>query len=256
MNWRLKVNFETTNQQLSSQVSGGCHKLEYIKAVGSLMQPDMPASLEISVCRSNPNRISSIILISVLILGSMWALVSAYAIPPLIRRAYDGQSLPIFNRLISGQSSHSVAEYLARWDRCSRRILVDLVLLGSLTLLGLRPEFQRLLTNVASSLFRYRLFRFVLWALVVFLSIELPSRAILSFVPIFERIKSLYDSSRRLVWIKGQKVTPKGASSYAYLTYSSTRAWSVRPGVHDSIVFENKSLNTNSKGIRGNREYA
>jgi len=220
------------------------------------MQPDIPTSIGNTVRRSNPNRVSLIVLASVLILGSVWALVSAYAVPPLIRRAYNGQGLPIFNRMISGRNSHSVEEYLAKWDRRSRRVLIDLALLGFLALLGLRPEFQGVLTKVASSLFRYRLFRFALWALVVFLSIELPSRAILSFEPIFERIKSLDDSSRRLVWIKSQKVTPKGASSYAYLTYSSTRGWAVRPGIHDSIVFENKSLNTNSKGIRGNLEYA
>jgi len=219
------------------------------------MQSDTPASTEIKVRTSNPNRTSLIVLVSVLILGSVWALVCAYAVPPLIRRAHNGQSLPIFNRIISGQGSHSEEEYLARWDRRSRRVLVDLALLGFLTLLGLRPELQGVLTKVASSLFRYRLFRFAVWALVVFLSIELPSRAILSFEPIFDRIKSLDDSSRRLVWIKSQKVTANGASSYAYLTYSSTRGWAVRPGILDSMVFGNKRVNTNSKGIRGNLEY-
>jgi len=225
------------------------------KAVGRFMQPDIPTSIGITVRRSNPNRISLIVLVSILVLGSVWALASAYAVPPLIRRAYNGRSLPIFNRMISGQSSQSVGEYLAKWNGRSRRVLVDFVLLGFLTLLALRPEFQRVLTKVASSLFRYRLFRFAVCALVVFLSIELPSRAILSFEPIFDRIKSLDDSSRRLAWIKSQKVAPKGASSYSYLTYSAMLGWAVRPGIHDAIVFGNKSLNTNSKGIRGNLEY-
>lgn len=210
----------------------------------------------IAIPRSNPNRVSSIVLGSVLALSSVWALVSAYAVPPLVRSAYNRQSLPIFNRMISGQSSRSVEEYLAEWDRRSRRVLVYLAALGFLTLLGLRPEFQGVLRKVASSLFRYRLFRFALCALVVFLSIELPSRAALSFQPIFDRIKSLDDSSRRLAWIKSQKAAPKGASSYSYLDYSSALGWAVKPGIHDAIVFGDKSLNTNSKGIRGNREYA
>src|ERR1700747_1643188 len=104
------------------------------------MQPDVPAPSGIAVRRSNPNRLSLIVLASVLVLSSVWALVSAYAVPPLLRSAYKGQSRPIFNRMISKQSSRSIEEYLAEWDRRSRRVLVYLALLGFLTLLGLRTE--------------------------------------------------------------------------------------------------------------------
>ena len=216
----------------------------------------MPPSTGIVAGRRNANRISLIVLLSVLFLGLMWVVASTYAVPSLIKRAYNGQSLPIFNRMISGQNSYPVTEYLARWDRRSRRVLVDLALLGVLTLLVIRPEFQRALRKGVSFVLRYRVLRFLLFALFVFLSVELPSRALLSFKPIFARIKGLDDSSRRLNWIKRQKAAFKGEQSYAYITYCSTRGWCVRPDIRDSVVFGNKILNTNSKGIRGTTEYA
>src|SRR5690242_11274206 len=158
----------------------------------------MPTSTGKMVGRRNPNLISLIVLLSTLFLGLMWTLASTYAVPPLIRHAYNGQSLPIFNRMISGQSSHSIEDYLARWNRRSKRVLVDLALLGFLTVIVLRPEFQRVITKGISLVLRYRVSRFLLFLLIVFLSVELPSRALLSFQPIFARIKGLDDSSRRL----------------------------------------------------------
>lgn len=216
----------------------------------------MPTSIEKMAGRRNPNRISLIVLLSVLFLCLVWTLASRYAVPPLIRHAYNGQSLPIFNRMISGQNSHSIEEYLARWDRRSRRVLTELALLGFLTVLVLRPEFQRAIKKGMSFVLRYRVLRFLLFVLIVFLSLELPSRALLSFQPIFGRIKGLDDSSRRLQWINRKRAGFTGENSYGYIAYCSTRGWCVLPGIRNSIVFGDKILNTNSKGIRGNAEYA
>lgn len=157
--------------------------------------------------------------------------------------------------MISGQNSHSIEEYLARWDRRSRRVLVDLALLGFLTVLVLRPEFQRALTKGMSFVLRYRVLRFLVFVLIVFLSVELPSRALLSFKPIFTRIKGMDDASRRLEWIRAERAGFKRARSYQYLTNCSTRGWCVRAGIRNATVFGNKVLNTNSKGIRGSAEY-
>lgn len=171
---------------------------------------------------------------------------------PLIRRAYEGRSYTIFNRMISGQRSRPVEDYLATWDHRSWQMWGTFTLLGLLLLLVLSPEVQQLLRNI----FRYKVVRFAAWTLFVFLSIELPSRAILSINPLFDRIKGMDDSSRRLSWIKSHKDPPKGLRSYMYLTHSATRGWAIKPGVQDAIVFENKNLNTNAKGVRGKQEYS
>ena len=80
----------------------------------------------------------------------MWIVFSEYAVPPLIESAYRGESLPIFNRMISGQASHPVAEYLSDWDRLRWRVLVDFSLVGLLVVLVTRPEFQRALWGSAT----------------------------------------------------------------------------------------------------------
>lgn len=57
-----------------------------------------------------------------------WWIASAYFVPPLIQRAYDGISHPLLNRLISGQAEHIVDRYLHYWQY--------LVWLGMVALLG------------------------------------------------------------------------------------------------------------------------
>jgi hypothetical protein len=95
--------------------------------------------------RPNPNQTSLMLALSLVALGFVWIVFSQYAVPPLIHSAYSGESLPIFNRIISGQASHPVAEYLSAWDSIRWRVLLDFSLLGLLVVLVLRPEFQRAL---------------------------------------------------------------------------------------------------------------
>ncbi len=83
-------------------------------------------------------------------LGLIWMVFSTYAVPPLINSAYRGESLPIFNRMISGQASHPLAEYLSDWDRLRWRVLVDFSLVGFLVVLVMRPEFRRALWGCAT----------------------------------------------------------------------------------------------------------
>lgn len=42
---------------------------------------------------------------------------------------------------------------------------------------------------------------------------------------------------------------------YPYDVYDPTRGWAVKPNIEGQIVFRNKVLNTNSKGLRGSEEY-
>ena len=73
----------------------------------------------------NPNRVSLILILAIVCLGLVWIALSKYAIPPLIESAYHGESLSIFNKMISGQASHPIGEYLTDWDRVRWRVLVS-----------------------------------------------------------------------------------------------------------------------------------
>ena len=90
-----------------------------------------------------PNRVSLALLLAIALTGLVWLAVSTYAAPHLIASVYRGESLPIFNRMISGQSSHPLTEYLSDWDSFRLRALLDFSLIGLLVVLVLRPEFQR-----------------------------------------------------------------------------------------------------------------
>ncbi len=98
----------------------------------------------------NPNHVSLMLVLAILSLGLMWVVFSKYAVPPLIKSAYRGESLHIFNRMISGQASHPVAEYLSAWDRFRWRVLLDCSLFGLLVVLVVRPEFRRALWGPAA----------------------------------------------------------------------------------------------------------
>jgi hypothetical protein len=63
-------------------------------------------------------------------LSLIWIGLSKFAITALIDRAYHGQSWPIFNKMILGQSSHPLAEYLSAWERVSRVILLAAIAAG------------------------------------------------------------------------------------------------------------------------------
>jgi predicted DCC family thiol-disulfide oxidoreductase YuxK len=50
-----------------------------------------------------------------LVLLAAWLAFATLAVPPLIMRAYHGESLPLFNALIISRESHALGEYLAYW---------------------------------------------------------------------------------------------------------------------------------------------
>jgi hypothetical protein len=56
--------------------------------------------------------------------------------PVLIRSAYRGESLSIFNRLITGQAHHPLSEYLTRWSRLVSKMSMGLCVLGVYVLLA------------------------------------------------------------------------------------------------------------------------
>jgi hypothetical protein len=92
-----------------------------------------------------PNRISFILAVAIVALGLVWIVFSQYAVPPLIASVYRGESLPALNRMISGQASHPLSEYLAAWFHLRWRLLADFFLLGLFLIGFIRPEFQKAL---------------------------------------------------------------------------------------------------------------
>jgi hypothetical protein len=69
-------------------------------------------------------------------LALVWLASGYFLAPHLIAKAYRGESLAIFNRLISGQANHGLSEYLADWNRIANKVSFGLVVLGVFVLLA------------------------------------------------------------------------------------------------------------------------
>lgn len=65
-----------------------------------------------------------------------WVIFAYVVTPFVIERAYRGESLPVFNHMINGQSYIPVTEYLARWWRHTTKISCVLTVLWVYLLLG------------------------------------------------------------------------------------------------------------------------
>jgi glycosyltransferase involved in cell wall biosynthesis len=89
-----------------------------------------------------PKRVTVTLAVAIALLGLACMALAKFAIPPLIASAYRGESWPIFNRMIHGQSSHSLANYLVYWDHLRRTFLLLFFVVGLLIVGIVRPEFQ------------------------------------------------------------------------------------------------------------------
>jgi hypothetical protein len=75
--------------------------------------------------------------VSAVVVAAVGWVIFAYALTPfVIERAYRGESLPVFNHMINGQSHIPVTEYLARWWRLTTKISCVLAVLGTYLVLG------------------------------------------------------------------------------------------------------------------------
>ena len=61
------------------------------------------------------------------------------------------------------------------------------------------------------------------------------------------------DASTRLRWIADRKGRREAA--YGFDVHHPTLGWALRPGIREMTVFGDKVLNSNSRGLRGRREY-
>ena len=60
----------------------------------------------------------------------LWITVATLVVPPVIERAYRGESLPAFNSLMVGRTTHSVDEYLRDWEEFAGRMTATFVGFG------------------------------------------------------------------------------------------------------------------------------
>jgi hypothetical protein len=90
------------------------------------------------------NRSSFLLALAIVSLVVSWLVFSQLAVPPLIKSAYRGESLPIFNDMIAGQALYPVEHYLATWDGVAWRTLFILFPMAGLIFLILNnsaPQF-------------------------------------------------------------------------------------------------------------------
>lgn len=95
------------------------------------------------------------------------------------------------------------------------------------------------------------------------LSLELTARFLISFNPTFKRITKergyLSETTRRIRWVKAHQNSKHSEliyyPKYKFDIYNPSRGWALKPNIKDMNVWDNKILNSNSKGIRGVDEY-
>ena len=100
--------------------------------------------------------------------------------------------------------------------------------------------------------------RFLLISLYcVFLVVLFEGTARLAFwIPqVSRRLRVEDELSWRRGWIRRHQRTGREIY-YKFDIYDSSKGWISKPNLRDMKVFENKVLNTNSKGLRGTKEYA
>ncbi len=97
-----------------------------------------------------------------------------------------------------------------------------------------------------------RLLAWSLYAVAMGLALEGVARLALSNPGLRERLFTNDDASWRLQWAARQR-DQKGLG-YALDDWSPTRGWTLKPNLRD-VPFRGKVVNSNSKGIRGRREF-
>ena len=70
------------------------------------------------------NRRIRLLLALTLISMGLWVVFAKLVVPALIESAYYGRSWSFFNRMISGQATHPVSEYIQDWDAVAIPILL------------------------------------------------------------------------------------------------------------------------------------
>jgi len=97
------------------------------------------------------------------------------------------------------------------------------------------------------------LVRWLAYLLGLFLFLEGASRGLLASGFVFEKIAGDDEASWRLRWIR--QPSHRSGISYSFDIYHPLRGWALKPGLKNRSFFGDKRLNSNDRGLRGNREY-
>ena len=73
----------------------------------------------------------------------LWLACAKLAVPPLIESVYRGESLPVLNPLIKGQSQFPVSHYLQKWDQITMDVVIGLLGFWLLVFMTTRPSYFR-----------------------------------------------------------------------------------------------------------------
>jgi len=95
----------------------------------------------------------------------------------------------------------------------------------------------------------------VVYALAFVLVVELVVRVALLWPGSSDHLRVDHERSWRQQWVERHRETGKEIY-YEFDVYDATKGWISRPNLRNVRVFRDKILNTNSKGYRGNEEYA
>ncbi len=88
---------------------------------------------------------------------------------------------------------------------------------------------------------------------LLILAFEVLCRFFLSLDIVIDTISGIDDSSCRLKWVSRHK--DNIAIYYKFDIYDRTKGWISKPNLRNESVFDNKILNTNSSGFRGQVDY-
>jgi hypothetical protein len=100
------------------------------------------------------------IVLGTLAVVAFWGVAAAYVVPTVIRSAYHGTSLNIFNDILEGRATRPVEAYLAAWDRLASHVSVLLLAAGVFALILTRPSTLAFIHRRRSWLV-YALFAFI-----------------------------------------------------------------------------------------------
>ena len=89
---------------------------------------------------------------------------------------------------------------------------------------------------------------------VVFLAFLLEGSARLAFLipQVAKRLQANEDYTHRRNWVREHQESGMEAY-YTFDIYDPSKGWRPKPNLRDVRVFDNKILNTNSKGLRGKK---
>ena len=80
----------------------------------------------------------------------LWIVFAKLVVPPVIESAYRGESWSVFNRMIRGQATHPVSDYLQDWDAVINPVLLRGLGIWLVLLVISSPAFYRRMVGAAT----------------------------------------------------------------------------------------------------------